>query len=476
MPKRKVVNVQLAKRALCKKSFYYFVQEFWSVIIAEDPVWSWYIKYMCDVAQDVVERIAKREIKLEDLIVNIPPGSSKSTIWTIMLPAWAWTKDATLRILTISYSDELATEHAVKSRNIIKSDLYRALFPEVKISKDKDNKTNYENSLNGQRIASGLGGSITGMHAHLIIIDDPLNPKQAASVDQCSSASKTIDNTLSTRKVDKSVTVTCLIMQRLGEADPTGHLLAKEGKKIKHIRLPAELKDGPKPSYLAAHYVGGLLDQKRLPAPVLAEALADLGAAGYAGQFAQRPAPAGGLIWQKWFKEVPDENWPDRKHLSQLGTDWDTAYTKDEENAATAYVTAGKIGHNIYLDDFGFAWLEFPEMIKYMKTKQHPHYIEAKASGKSAKSTLNEQGVIAIEIAVKGGTDKIARTQMATPVAEAGFVYVRKSMVDMLYNDSKQGILFFPKGKYADLNDALTQCLQRLGKKGKMNSNSGAEE
>ena len=115
-------------------------------------------------------------------------------------------------------------------------------------------------------------------------------------------------------------------------------------------------------------------------------------------------------------------------------------------------------------------------MIKYMKSKQSPHYIEAKASGKSAKSTLNQSGVIAIEIAVKGGTDKIARTQMATPIAEAGFVYIRKSMADLLYNDSKQGILFFPKGKYADLNDALTQSLQRLGKKGKMNSNSEAQE
>lgn len=476
MQKRKVVNVQLAKRALCKKSFYYFVQEFWSIIIAEDPVWSWYIKYMCDIAQDVVERIARREIKQEDIIVNIPPGSSKSTIWTIMLPAWAWSIDPTLRILTISYSDELATEHAVKSRNIIKSDKYRALFPEVVISKDKDNKTNYENTLNGQRIASGLGGSITGMHAHLIIIDDPLNPKQAASVDQCANASKTIDSTLSTRKVDKSITVTCLIMQRLGTLDPTGHLLAKIGKKIKHIRLPAELKDVPKPSYLSTFYTNGLLDPVRLPLPVLKEALADLGAAGYAGQFSQQPAPPGGLIWKKWFKEVPDEQWPARKHFTQFGTDWDTAYTKEEENAATAYVTSGKIGHNIYIDDFGFAWLEFPEMIKYMKSKQSPHYIEAKASGKSAKSTLHEQGVIAIEIAVKGGSDKVARTQMATPIAEAGFVYIRKSMADLMYNDSKQGILFFPKGSYADLNDALTQALQRHSKNSKLNSSSGAQE
>lgn len=448
---------------LCKGEFYFFVQQFWSVIIAEDPVWNWHIKELCDQAQKIVEKVIRREAKDEDLIVNIPPGTSKSTIFTIMLPAWAWTLDPSLRILTISYSETLATNHALKSRDIIRSDKYRKWFPNVQIKSDKDNKTDYETTANGQRRAAGLMGTITGMHAHIIIIDDPLNPKQAASETECATANATIDNTLSTRKVDKKVTVTMLIMQRLSENDPTGHLLSKIGKKVRHIRLPAEVLDGVSPPEYSKFYQGGLLDPERLDKAVLQEALVDLGTANYAGQYSQKPAPASGLIWKKWFKEIPDAQWPTQAMVS-LGSDWDLAYTKEDENAASAYITAGKIGSNIYISDLGWDWLEFPALIRYMKTKVGPHYIEAKASGKSAAQTLKSLGIITIEVNVVGG-DKVARAKMATPVAEAGMVFIKQSLADKLYNDPKQGILSFPRGKFKDLADVLAQCLQRLHKK-----------
>ena len=481
LPNDVVLDADGAAAELCKRDFYFFVQEFWDIIIPEDPVWNWHIKYLCELAQEVVMRLRKtddhpvREKKLEDLIINIPPGSTKSTILSVMLPAWAWTIDPTLRILSISYSDEVAMAMAVKSRAIIQSHRYKKYFPSVLIKRDQNNKTNYENTKNGQRYASGIGGSITSMHFHLILIDDPLNPKQAASEQECRTASTDIDGTLSTRKVDKEVTVTIMIMQRLSENDPTGHLLAKEGKRIKHIRLPAELIDEPLPIELGECYVNGMLDPLRIGPGAIAEAKIDLGAAGYAGQFAQKPAPAGGLIWQKWFIPVPDELFPDKRFMTQFGHDWDTAYTEDDDNAASAYVSAGKIRNKIYIDDIGFRWLEFPALVNWMKTFEGTHYIEAKASGKSIKQTLTTAGVVAVEVKVTGGSDKVARARMATPVAEAGMVCIRKSLLDKLYNDSKQGILNFPRGKFKDLADALAQCLQRLGKKSTMSSNTGAD-
>ena len=96
-----------------------------------------------------------------------------------------------------------------------------------------------------------------------------------------------------------------------------------------------------------------------------------------------------------------------------------------------------------------------------MKTKQRPHYIEAKASGKSAKQTLTNQGIPAVEVKVDGG-DKIARATLATPYAESGMVYCRKSILDKLYYDDKQGILVFPNGKGDDLQDALVQSINRI--------------
>lgn len=468
-----IVDINECRAERLRRSLFKFVQEFWSINIAEEPVWNWHIKELCDELQPIVERIARREEKLEDLICNVPPGTTKSTIFSQMLPAWAWTIDPTLRILNVSYSESLAKDHAMYSRNIIKSDKYKLYFPDIKLSPDKDTKTDYTNTLNGQRVAAGIGGTITGKHFHLIIIDDPLNPKEAASDTECTSTNAIIDNTLSTRKVDKKVTVTMLVMQRLSENDVTGHLMSKKGKKIKHIILPAELKAGVQPKKYEKFYVDGLLDSVRLSKEVLAETLIDLGSYNYAGQYSQKPAPAGGEIWQKWFIPIDDDKFPSKDMMERYGSDWDLAYTDDEDNAANAYFTAGKINNQIYIDDFDYQWHEFPKLIKWMKTKPAPHYIEAKASGKSAKQVLVTNGIPAIEVKMGTG-DKVARARSVTPTVEAGMVCIRKSLLDKLYNDDKQGILQFPKSKYKDVADALAQCITRLKTKGIVSA-SGTE-
>lgn len=417
---------------------------------------------LCDELQTVYQRVIRREPKAYDLIINIPPGTSKSSICTIMAPAWAWTIDPSLRIITGSYSDSLATEHSVKSRDIVESDLYRRYFPDVLIKDDKGRKTNYETTRLGQRFATSVGGSVTGVHAHVITIDDPLNPKQAASAVERESANNWMDKTLSMRKVDKSLTPTILVMQRLATDDPTGHLLSKKKVNVRHVCLPAELSSNVKPEELKEKYRNGLLDPSRLGREVLTEARIDLGGDAYAGQMGQTPVQEGGLIWKKWFKEVDDALFPQMSDAIQIGTDWDLAYTDDDANAASAYITAGKVGPNAFIFDLDFVFLEFPELIRYMKGRKSPHYIEAKASGKSAKQSLSRAGVIAIEVKVMGGSDKIARAKMATPQVEAGMVYIKKSLADKLYNDERQGILNFPKNSHKDVADALAQSLQRL--------------
>lgn len=469
------IDVDKAVAELCKRSLSYFVKEFWSTVVSDPLVWNWHMDVLCDELQLVYERIIgtleknehgemvrKRLPKLHDLVINIPPGTSKSTICTIMAPAWSWIVDPSLRHITGSYSDSLSTEHSVKSRDIIESDKYLKLFPSVEIKKDKGQKTNYETTKLGQRYATSVGGSVTGVHAHIITIDDPLNPKEAASVVSLKTANDWNDKTLSMRKVDKEVTVTIIVMQRLATNDVTGHILSKKKDNVRHICLPAEDSINVKPIELRAKYTGGLLDANRLSFKVLAEARINLGGDGYAGQMAQTPVQEGGLIWKKWFKIVPDNIFPSKKMLSQYGTDWDMAYTKEEENAASAYITAGKLKNDIYIDDLDFQWLEFPELVRWVKSKPSPHYIEAKASGKSVKQVLVKNGIIAIEVQVSGG-DKIARAKMATPIAEAGFCYIRESLADKMYNDEKQGILMFPRGQFKDLADTLAQCLQRLG-------------
>src|SRR5690606_26197714 len=295
-----LIDTNLALGEKCNRRLSFFVKEFWSVIIPDKLVWNWHLDILCNEIQVVYERVIGNEVedpndpekkirvrlpKLYDLIINIPPGTSKSTICTIMAPAWSWGKDSSLRHMTGSYSANLSMDHSVKSRDIIKSDKYRRYFPNVIIKKDEDNKTNFRTTNNGQRFVTSTGGAATGVHAHIITIDDPLNPKQAASAVQLLEANNWFDKTLSTRKVDKDVTPTILIMQRLATDDPTGHLLEKRGNKIRHVCLPGSLESGTvKPSKYEKYYKDGLLDPLRLSRKVLGELKTDLGSSGFSGQ------------------------------------------------------------------------------------------------------------------------------------------------------------------------------------------------
>ena len=457
-----IPNKDVIQAELCRRSFFYFLKEFWNVIIPEEPVYNWHMEYLCNELQKVAQLVIERKPKEYDVIINIPPGTSKSTIVTVMLPAWCWINDPTIRSLTASYSSSLSTDHAVKSRDIIKSDKFIQYFPYIEIKKDQDNKTHYKNNQGGERYATSVTGSITGFHAHLLIVDDPLNPKEASSEVERERANNFMDVTLSTRKVSKSVTPTILVMQRLHENDCTGNWLDKKGKDLKHICLPGELSNDVKPIELRNNYIDGLLDAKRLTHKDLIELKLNLGSYGYAGQIMQTPSPLDGGIWQQTIIPINDKDLDELiPKLKHLGTDWDLAYTEKQTNSASAFVTAGLLENKMYIDNIGFDWLEFPKLIPFMKAQKAPHYIEAKASGKSAKQTLTNQGIPAIEVNIEGG-DKIARATLATPYAEAGMVYCRRSILEKLYNDDKQGILVFPNGKGDDLQDALVQSINRL--------------
>lgn len=478
------INPDLAKGEQCRRSLFKFVQEFWSEIIPEDPVWNWHIEYLCDEIQRDVLRVCKlpedkkynipakpREPKLHDVLINIPPGSSKSTICTVMMPAWAWTVDPTLRIMTASYSGDLSLDHSVKSRDIIQSAKYQSYFPKIKIRDDSNNKSNYKNTDHGERYATSVGGTVTGFHAHIIAVDDPLNTKKAVSEGELEISCTFMDTTLTTRKIDKAVTPIFLIMQRLHDMDPSGNWLTKKGKRIKHICLPATLQarddvtaqNNVQPPELVNRYVNGLLDPVRMDQETLDDMAIDLGSYAYAGQMEQNTTPKGGGVWKRWFIAVPDNEMPRVGDMDGYGTDWDTSYTDKTTNAASAYVTSGRIENKMYIDGIGWFYKEFPDLINLMKDLPDPHYVEAKASGKSAKQTLITAGIPAFEVQVEG--DKMARARGSSPKAEAGLVYCRASILEKLYADPEQGILKFPKGAKQDLADTIAQAIHRhLGK------------
>lgn len=456
------VNPSKALGELCRRRFYRFFTEMWETIEAVDLVDNWHIAYICDQLQEVYETWERGEAQ-DDMLINVPPGSSKSTIVTQLYPAWLWVRNASIRVISSSYAGDLATAHAVKTRDCLKSDKFKALFGDgIQFKDDTDGKTHYKNNAKGERFTTSTGGRVTGMHGDFILNDDPINPEQAAGEAELKKASRFTMRTLSTRKTDKKRTVTIMVMQRLHEKDPAGEWMKK--KKLRRICIPGEMSKDVFPAELKDRYVDGLMDVNRLDRQALDKLKVDLGSYGYAGQVQQRPAPEGGGIWQKWFIPIPDSAFPTPDQLQDYGTDWDTAYTEKQTNDASAFCTSGSIqlkdGKRIYIDKLGFGRMEFPALIRYMKQRSAPHYVEAKASGKSAKQTLVQHGITALEVQVIGG-DKVARTRMVTPTVEAGLVYIRESLLEMLYNDPDQGLLVFPNGLHDDLNDAVVQAIQR---------------
>lgn len=449
------------KAELCRRSFYYFLQEFWNVVIPEDPIYNWHMKYICDELQYLNTFVVDRKPKPYDLIINISPGTTKSTIVTQMYNAWVWTIDPSQRFITTSYSHYLALSQSIKTRDIITSDKYLAYFPDIKIKSDQAGKSDFWNTSGGQRFTTSTGGTITGIHAHQIVIDDPINPKQAASDVERNNANEFVTSTLSSRKIDKEITPTILIMQRLHEEDPTGVMLSKN-KKIKHINLPAEDDGTIKPKELSKKYKDGLMDPIRLSRKVLDEALIDLGSYGFAGQYMQNPAPQeGGLIKKDWF---PIIEWQEEFNNLTWNFIADTAYTSKEENDPSGYIAYAKDNNDYIIRFADTEHLEFPELCKALPSFAHQNgyssrsiiEVEPKASGKSLVQTLRRQTKLNVKEGVPPAKDKVARVKDVSPIMESGRVKLIRGNWNKDFLDQ---ITMFPNAKHDEYVDCITMMI-----------------
>ena len=462
--KRKIDYKSLALSVVakeCRKSFFYFLQTFWEVVISEEPIYNWHIEYLCNELEKLAVSIKNREPKPYDLIINIPPGTTKSTIVTIMFPAWLWTLDPTLRIITNSYSGGLSIEHATKSKDIIKSDKYQKLFPDVSIRRDKSGKQHYENTDGGFRYATSTGATITGFHAHVIINDDPVNPKQANSEALRLSANEHI-KTLSSRKVDKVNTPMITVMQRLHENDVTGVELKKKSESIRHICLPAELSNKVKPVELQENYVDGFLDPKRLSREALEEAKLDLGALQYSGQYDQSPIIAGGnIVKDEWFRKMSLTDFQALRYREPMHFYLDTAYSKKKKtgNDPSGIISACKIKNNIYVYHAQKVYKEMPDLLRFLPeyvysnqyTNESKLHIEPKANGESVVQMLLEGSNLNVKRTPTPVDNKLVRLSAVSPRIESGRVYLVEGAWNEEFLKEVCGFPNQPHDEYVDL-------------------------
>jgi predicted phage terminase large subunit-like protein len=482
-----VTDDQLLAQA-CRESFYEFFLEFWETIEAVELVPNWHIKFLCDELQDVYERWARKEAQ-SDVLINVPPGTSKSTTVTQLFPAWLWVRQPSIRLISSSYSASLSVGHGIKTRDCLRSDKFNQLYPGLIEGKgDEDGKTAYRNTKGGQRYTTSTGGAVTGVHADFLLFDDPLKPDQASSPAGLAAAKKHLE-TMSTRKTDKARSVTIMVMQRLAELDPAGIWLAS-GKPLRHICLPGELPTDPakaltmvKPAHLISRYKDGLLDARRLTRTALAGLKVALGSYGYAGQVMQLPAPEeGGILKKAWFRTTTWAQFldtvPGAKHAVWL-FDADTAYTENQKNDPSALLSSVYLGQTLYVRVALEMWLALPQLkVKLLElTKLHGYtaplsklHVEPKASGKDVVAELRNMSQLNVVEAVAPDKDKTTRVNAASPFIEAGRVVliIDAPGAPVGWHESfiNQGA-GFPTAAHDDMLDTLTQAIARYNfKKG----------
>jgi predicted phage terminase large subunit-like protein len=448
----------------CEDSLFQFLKTFWDVATGEPYRHNWHIEYLCSTLQEHILRlIAREKVEYDWIIINVPPGTSKSTIGSVMAPAWIWAHDPSLRLITGSFDAKLATRLAVCSRDIIQSERYQEYWGDkVALKLDANNKTVYDTTKSGTRMTCSTRGSITGNHGHLVIIDDPIDPQGEKSEAEKVAVIDWISKTLPSRILNDEIALKILIMQRLGENDPTGYLLDKEGLNILHICLPAETTDldNVSPRKLKDNYKDGLLDPIRKGKAVLQKRKTDLGSAEYGTQYLQNPASASGNIWQrKWwrfYQELPNE-----KIITKVQS-WDTAFDEKRGNDFWCGTTWYQYASGYYLVDFFMQKMRSPEGIRQIQlwdAKHHPHHvlIEKKASGIVALQILEDETSLPLVKDIIPHTDKVARASSATPTVEAGNVFLPENAP--WTSDLIDRLAMFPNGTHDDDSDSISQYL-----------------
>ena len=285
-------------REICRRSFYRFFKKAWPILEPTTKlIDNWHIKYLCDILQSEVERVNAGLPKEKDTIINIPPRCLKSSIVSIMLNAWAWVLNPSLKFIVASYSQEIAMDLTVKTRRIIQSDWYKDCFGDIySLTTDQNVKTYFANDKAGERRAVGVGGALTGAGANFFIYDDVLNPKQADSDVERENANKFHTDTAQSRLNDQIIDSRIVVMQRLHLQDLTGYLLKNEPNKWRLIKLPVSLDFEVCPSELEQYYEDGLLSPSRLPKSYLDGIK---GYNSYSGQYGQNPVARGGNMFKR---------------------------------------------------------------------------------------------------------------------------------------------------------------------------------
>lgn len=456
MTQSQTIRLELEKE-LYKRDFFSFVCAAVQVIEPQTVFsFNWHIKYLCDFAQELVESTAQGiQHEHRNTIINVPPRSMKSLVFSVCLNAWAWTRFPHLKFMTLSYADNLSAKFAYKTRLLIKSDWYHNHFGDVyQLSDDDNRKTAYSNNKTGTRESFGMAGSVTGSGADIIICDD-LNKPSDVSDTKLDNVITVYRDTIENRTNTMAAT-RLLIAQRTNERDITGHLLSSDDT-YHHICLPAELTTDIKPQYLSAQYVNNLLWKDRMSVDWLHQY--DKNTWMYSSQYLQSPTNIDGLIKRKWFPVIRKESISD---LDFANLKWemylDTAYTSNEKQDETGCIIGAKWGNTVLIKKVFIWYLEFPQLVSKIK-EVHDAYmrpneiirIEPKANGLSLIQYLKHNTTMNI---IKTETPKDSKIQRVSTITGYWEAEKLQFLQDSSYDIALQQLCAFPHSN----KDGIVDC------------------
>ena len=453
--RKRLEKVWLRHIKLCQDNFLYFVKNVWPDFICrtdKDP-------HQWGHHQHIAYEFTKiAQHKKGRLIVNMPPRHTKSEFASIYFPAWMIGKNPKMKLMQVSHNAELSARFGAKVRNLIDSPEYKQIFGDVKLREDSKAKGRWETNHGGEYFAAGVGGSITGRGADLLIIDDP-HTEQDSMSDSAMDRAYEWYNSGPRQRLQPGGRI-CVVMTRWATDDLTGRLIKSQSEpkadKWDVIEFPAILpNDEPVwPEYWSKE------DLEAVKASISTK--------NWNAQYMQDPtSEEGAIIKRDWWKDWDQEQLPKLLHVIQS---YDTAFSKKETADYSAITTWGIFepfeGYEkcIILLDAQKGRYDFPDL-KNLAIEQYHYWepetviIEAKASGQPLIHELRRAGIPVVDYVPARGRDKHTRINSCAPVFESGMVW---APVDEHWaQEVIEECAAFPNGQYDDYVDSMTQAVLR---------------
>lgn len=450
------------ERESCKRSLASFVKKAWHVLEPSQPyIHGWHVEAICEH----LEAITKGQINR--LLINIPPGTMKSTLVSVFWPSWEWGplgKDPT-RIIGASHEQGLAVRDTLKMRRLVESEWFQERWP-VKLRRDQNEKMYYENFATGFRQACAVK-SMTGRRGDRIIWDDPHSVESALSDPERETALRVFQETLPSRVVNPESSAIVIVMQRLHDEDVSGFIL-KGDYGYEHLCLPMEYEPHRKTITSIGFEdprkeEGELLFPERFPREVVERDKNLMGTYATAGQFQQNPIPRGGAL----FKTDRIEIVTALPRLVKLVRYWDKAGTEGGGAFTAGALLALGADNNFYIleivrGQYGATTRErvIKQVAQMDGVNVHIWIEQEPGSGgkESAEATIRSLAGFTVKAERPTG-DKAVRAEPLAVQIEAGNVKMYKGEWNKAFLDEA---MKFPLSKYKDQVDAASGAFNKL--------------